>query len=182
MLSAYCQRRTERCEQWWCWKMKRRMWIKRCRGKKCVRMAQTARQSDEAKWWAIRKRKEKRGWRTSMSTSCCANISAVALRSGWRQWENCKGVWGIWQSPWPCQRNPSQQGADREEGAGRKKSDLEGSWKELAVLHRFCQGTENRITLYTNTTRMFLVKLLILLMSVSHHYTALLAWDSDINH
>lgn len=72
----------------------------------------------------------------------------------------------------PSERNPSQQEADREEGAGRKKSDLEGSWKEPALLHPFCQGTENRIKLYTNYTRMFLVKLLILLINISHHYTA----------
>lgn len=37
--------------------------------------------------------------------------------------------------------NPSQQEADREEGAGRKKSDWHGSWKEPALLHPFCQGT-----------------------------------------
>lgn len=37
-------------------------------------------------------------------------------------------------------RNPSQQEADREEGAGRKTSDLHGSWKEPALLHPFCQG------------------------------------------
>lgn len=37
------------------------------------------------------------------------------------------------------ERNPSQQEADREEGAGREKSDLDGSWKEPALLHPFCQ-------------------------------------------
>lgn len=77
-----------------------------------------------------------------MSTSCCANISVAALGPGWRQWGKLQGSLRDIAEPLTLsERNPSQQEADGEEGAGRSKSELDGSWKEPALLQPFCQGT-----------------------------------------
>lgn len=74
----------------------------RCRGRKCERRWQTCRLT---KGWCKlmghleeRKREMRRerwgGWRTFMSTSCCASISAAAVSADCGWWENCKGAWG----------------------------------------------------------------------------------------